>query len=343
MHRKIEMKKSNYENHHILVVDDEEDIREILQRTIERAGIHCAVADTTEKAKIILAENTIDVVITDIVMPGASGIDLLEFVNEHHQADVIVMTGFTKGLKYEEIIEKGACDFLQKPLSPQEVLIRLKRVLRERSILAERDRSEEKLKTSLLTLRRIMDETVNALGAALEKRDPYTSGHQKRVAMLAGAIAENMDFSPDRIEGLRIAGLLHDIGKISIPAEILNKPSRLSVNEMNLIKEHPSFGYDILKDIEFEQPIAQIVLQHHEVIDGSGYPMGLSGESILLEALILTVTDVVEAIASHRPYRPGLGIDTALEEIEKHKGILYDVNVVDTCISLFRLHGYTFQ
>ncbi len=337
------MTKNLPRNHHILVVDDEKDIREILQRTLEDSGIRCSVACNTKEAKAILEKNSMDVVITDIVMPGASGIDLLDFVKKYNNTDVIVMTGFTKGLKYEQIIEKGACDFIQKPLSPKEVVIRLKRVLRERAVLAERDNSEERLKRSFIKLGRILNETVNALGAALEKRDPYTSGHQKRVALLAGAIAENMDFSTDRIEGIRITGLLHDIGKISVPAEILNKPSTLSVNEMNLIKEHPTFGYDILKDIEFEQPVAQIVLQHHEVIDGSGYPMGLSGESILPEAHILTVADVVEAIASHRPYRPELGIAAALGEIEQKKGILYDVNVVETCISLFMNKGYTFQ
>ncbi len=330
------------ENTHILVVDDEKDIQEILQRTIEGAGIHCSVAGNTETAKAILAENSIDVVITDIVMPGASGIDLLDSVKEYHHADVIVMTGFTKGLKYEEIIEKGACDFIQKPLSPKEVLIRLKRVLRERSILAERDRSDEKLKESFRKLQRILDETVQALGSALEQRDPYTAGHQKRVAMLAGAIAQKIGLEDEWIEGIHIAGLLHDIGKISIPTDILNKPSALRDSEFALIKEHPLIGYEILKDIEFERPIAQIVIQHHEKINGSGYPYGISGESILYETQILTVADTVEAMASNRPYRLGLGIDAALDEIDKNKGILYDAQIVDTCTSLFREEEYTF-
>ena len=148
-----------------------------------------------------------------------------------------------------------------------------------------------------------------------------------------------MDLSGEQIEGIRIAGLLHDIGKISVPTDILNKPCRLSKNEFELIKEHPHVGYDVLNDIEFEQPIAKSVLQHHERMNGSGYPQGLSGEAIILEARVLAVADVVEAMASHRPYRPALGIDKALEEITQNRGVYYDCDVVDKCLSLFAEKG----
>ncbi|MCE5251305.1 response regulator, partial [bacterium] len=209
---------------HILVVDDEEPIRDIMQRAIKNAGYTCTTAGNVKEALRILDENSIDVVITDIVMPGASGIILLEKVREKHDADVMVMTGFAEGLKYEEIIEKGACDFIQKPISTKELLVRLKRVLRERAVLRERNQAEKELKKSIYRFRRILDETVNALGAALEKRDPYTAGHQQRVARLACTIAEEMGLSDTQIEGIRMAGLLHDIGKISSPTDILNKP-----------------------------------------------------------------------------------------------------------------------
>ncbi len=321
---------------HILVVDDEKDIRDILQRTIKGEGYNCSIAGNVQEALKVLNDNNIDVVITDIVMPGASGIELVKVVKENHNADVMVMTGFAEGLKYEEIIEKGACDFVQKPIGTKELLVRLKRILRERAILAERNQAEAELKLSFKKLGRILDETVNALGSALGKRDLYTAGHQQRVANLACAIAKEMRLSENQIEGIRIAGLLHDIGKISVPAEILNKPGKLSKNEFNLIKEHPRIGYDIVKEIEFEQPIAQSILQHHERIDGSGYPQGILGENIILEARILAVVDVVEAMSSHRPYRPSLGIDKALDEISKNRSTFYDPDVVDMCIRSFK-------
>ncbi len=173
---------------------------------------------------------------------------------------------------------------------------------------------------------------IQAIALTVETRDPYTSGHQIRVAKLAMMIAGEMNFSPDQVEGIKMAAEIHDIGKISVPAEILSKPSKLSDIEYQLIKIHPEAGYNIIKDIEFPWPIATIIVQHHERINGSGYPKGLKGEEILPEARILAVADVVEAIASHRPYRPAYGIDIAIEEISKNKGILYDPDIVDACL-----------
>jgi len=176
----------------------------------------------------------------------------------------------------------------------------------------------------------------------IEAKDPYTAGHQQRVSRLTTAIAKELNLSQDKIEGVRIASLIHDIGKISVPTEILSKSSTLSDLEFNLIKEHSQTGHDILKPIDFSYPVAQIVLQHHERINGTGYPRGLKGEDILLEARILGVADVVEAMSSHRPYRPALGIDAALEDISKNKGILYDPEVVDACLKLFKEEGFKF-
>ena len=188
-----------------------------------------------------------------------------------------------------------------------------------------------------------MGGTIQALVAMVEMRDPYTSGHQRRVANLAPAIAAEMGLSSELIEGIRMAGAIHDIGKIAVPAEILSKPGKITETEFEMIKAHSQIGYNILKEIEFPWPIAKIVLQHQERIDGSGYPAGLSDGKIILEARILAVADVVEAMSSHRPYRPALGIDTALEGIFKNRDILYDSDVVDACVKLFRERGFKFE
>jgi HD-GYP domain-containing protein (c-di-GMP phosphodiesterase class II) len=176
--------------------------------------------------------------------------------------------------------------------------------------------------------------------AAIEMRDPYTAGHQNRVANLARTIAVEMKLPQDKIDGILMAGSIHDIGKLSIPVEILTKPTKLSNLEFSLIKEHPRIGYEMLKDVESPWPLAEIVYQHHERMNGSGYPRNLKGDEILIESQILALADVVEAMGCHRPYRPTLGIDAALEEITKNKGILYDNNVVDACLIVFREKGY---
>ncbi len=176
--------------------------------------------------------------------------------------------------------------------------------------------------------------------SAVEARDPYTSGHQIRTSDLALAIATEMGLPQEKIEAIRMAGPIHDIGKLSVPSEILSKPTKLSEIEFALIKEHPTSGYELLKDVESPWPLAEIVYQHHERMDGSGYPRKLKGDEILIEARIMAVADTVEAMASHRPYRPSLGIEFALEEIEKNKGIIYDAVVADACLKLFREKGY---
>jgi PAS domain S-box-containing protein/putative nucleotidyltransferase with HDIG domain len=200
--------------------------------------------------------------------------------------------------------------------------------------ITERKLAEQERERSLERLRETLEQTVYALAAAVEMRDPYTAGHQRRVADLATAIAEEMNLPEDRSRGVRMAGLVHDVGKIHIPAEILSKPTRLTEVEWSMIKAHPQAGYDILKDIEFPWPVARIVLQHHERVNGSGYPQGLSDKEILLEARILGVADVVEAMASHRPYRPAHAVEEALGEIRENRGILYDPQAVDACLEV---------
>jgi PAS domain S-box-containing protein len=190
------------------------------------------------------------------------------------------------------------------------------------------------------SLRRAFGTTVRVMVSAVETRDPYTSGHQTRSADLARAIATEMGLPQEKIDAIRIAGSIHDIGKLSIPAEILSKPTKLSELEFSLIKEHARKGFEMIKDVESPWPLAEILYQHHERMDGSGYPRNLKGEDICIEARILAVADVVEAMASHRPYRPGLGIDAALNEIEKNRGIFYDDAVADACLRLFREKGF---
>ena len=182
--------------------------------------------------------------------------------------------------------------------------------------------------------------TVRVAMILSEMRDPYTAGHERRVAEIGAAICVEFGFDKNRLEGIRVAGYLHDVGKIKVPAEILSKPGKLTANEYNLIKEHAQAGYDVLSRVHFPWPIAEVALQHHERIDGSGYPQGLKGENIIIEARILAVADVVEAMSSHRPYRAGLGIDIALAEIERGRDTIYDKNVVDICLTLFRKKGF---
>jgi len=206
--------------------------------------------------------------------------------------------------------------------------------------VTKRKNAEDELKSSAEKLRRSLSGTIEVISMMLQTRDPYTGEHQKRVSRLARAIAQEMKLHRDTVENIRIAGTIHDIGKMSVPAEILAKPTRLSNIEMSLLRTHPQTGYDILKVVDLPSPIAEIVLQHHERLDGSGYPRGLKMGEILLEAQIMAIADVVEAMSSHRPYRPALGLDAALEEIESGNGTLYLPEVVDACLRLFKIKGF---
>jgi response regulator RpfG family c-di-GMP phosphodiesterase len=207
----------------------------------------------------------------------------------------------------------------------------------------ERDRIADESLHHAEMLRQSLEESIKAIANTVEMRDPYTAGHQRRVGQLAVAIGRELGLPEETNHGIELAASIHDLGKISIPAEILAKPGRLTMIEYMLMKNHPQAGFDILKDIQFPWPIATMVLQHHERPDGSGYPQGLRGEQILLESRILAVADVVEAMASHRPYREALGIASALEEIERGRGTAFDAAVVDAALKLLRQGGFSFQ
>jgi len=244
------------------------------------------------------------------------------------------------GLAEKELMDAYNSLELQVRMRTAE-LITANRQLQEE--IATRTRTEQKLKKGVARMKKNLEKTIAAIAAVTEIRDPFTAGHQRRVTTLACAIAEEMALPEDQREWLRLASIVHDIGKINIPTEILVKPTRLSEPEFNIIEAHPQIGHDILYGIEFSQPVAKIVLQHHELMDGTGYPQGLSGEEIALEARILAVADVIEAMASHRPYRPAQGIGMALEEILHNKGVLYDSNVVDACLKVFYEKDFAFE
>jgi putative nucleotidyltransferase with HDIG domain len=209
--------------------------------------------------------------------------------------------------------------------------------------ISARRHAEMELKESWEQLHQALEGTIQAMALTIEIRDPYTAGHQRRVSRLSCAMARQMGLPEEQIEGLRVAGDIHDIGKIYVPAEILSKPGQITAIEYGIIKTHPQVGFDILKTIKFPWPVARIVLQHHERQDGSGYPMGLSGDAILMESRILGVADIVEAMSSHRPYRPAQGIDKALEEIMQNKGRFYDASVVESCVKLFQENLFRFE
>ena len=255
----------------------------------------------------------------------------------------------------DEIAQKGSVREFEVKLRKKDgteidcLITSTVRLARDKSVIGYqgiiRDISElvsnrKQIEKTLNDLRKALGGTIEAMALMVETRDPYTAGHQRRVSNLARGIATEMGVSKDQIQGVRMAGVIHDIGKISVPGEILSKPGSIGTNEFGIIKEHPRVGYNILKTVDFPWPIAQIVLQHHERMDGSGYPDGISGDNILIEARILAVADVVEAMASHRPYRAALGIDLALNEISKNRGSSYDSKVVDACLRLFNEKGY---
>ena len=333
------MESLNVNKKRILVVDDEQPIRTLIERAVKAAGLDCLTAGDGFEALEILKKEPVDIVITDVVMPRMNGIELTNKIREKFNADVIVMTGFISDYRFEDVVAEGASDFVQKPASLQEVVIRIKRVIQERENAAERNRMGQELQESFRRLKKGLEDTISVLARAIETRDPYTSGHQKRVSELSCLIGKEIHLPPEQLDGLRLAGLIHDIGKISIPSEILNKPGRLSEVEYNLIKTHSEIAYEILKDIDFPWPIADMVLQHHERLDGTGYPKGLKSDNILLEAKILAVADVVDAMAAHRPYRPSLGVDQALEEITRSRDRLYDSRIVEACLRVIDREG----
>jgi putative nucleotidyltransferase with HDIG domain len=351
----------------VLVVDDEHSIRETIGEFLAMDGHEVLTAGDGPAAMALLHDNDIDVVVSDIVMPRLSGMQLLEFIHKtNDDIQVIMMTGEPTIETASRSVRERAFDYLAKPISGKTIRqtvanaarVRLlqteKRALEEENsrhrehlelAVAERTvelaRTNDELQATLGRLRESLDKTTRAMSLTIEKRDPYTAGHQTRVAQLAVAIAREMKLPGDELAGVRTAALLHDLGKISIPAEILAKPTRLTAEETALIRTHPRVGFEILATIDFLWPVADVIVQHHERWDGSGYPDGLKGENILLGARIIGVSDVVEAMSQHRPYRAALGVQTALAHIAENGGVIYDAAVTAVCLKVFA-EGFVF-
>lgn len=285
-------------------------------------------------------DGTWDVIILDYNLPGFSGMEALAIAKERvPHVPIIFLSGSIGEEQAVECITAGATDYVLKDKAYRLAPV-IKRAIKEAETNLARLRAEEQVRLDLKRTERVLDGAILAIAATIEFRDPYTSGHQQRTATLAEMIARRMGLPERRIRAVRTAGVLHDIGKISVPTEILTSPRKMKVAEYDLIKDHPVVGYEILRQIEFAEPVAQIVLQHHERMDGSGYPHGISGENILLEARILAVADVVEAMASNRPYRMNLGVDRARREIVSHKGTRFDADVVDACVALIAAEDF---
>ncbi|MCX5889324.1 MAG: HD domain-containing protein [Deltaproteobacteria bacterium] len=351
----------------IMLIEDNPDDVDLLGRNLARLPLARVEIETCRLLADALKrlgekEAKFDVILVDLGLPDSEGLDT--FFKVHQQAPqtpiVVLSVEDDVGLAVEAVRE-GAQDYLVKGQANSELLWRslhysVERMKIEEALRQARDELEirvrertAELATANASLKQMVIEVsaageqvrgallgiIQVISLIIETRDPYTAGHQRGVADLAQAIARRLGLPKERIEGIRVAALVHDLGKISTPAEILAKPARLSEVEMNMIRIHPQSGYDILKRVEFPWPIAQIVLQHHERLNGSGYPEGLSAPDILLEAKILAVADVMEAMCSHRPYRPALGIEKALTEIRRNRGILYDPMVVDACLANF--------
>ena len=346
----------------VLLVDDEKSIRLTLSQFLCAGGYEVKTAEDVGTAKKVLQENEFDVVVSDIMLPGVSGVGLLQFIREAApHVPVIMMTGEPTVDTATEAVRAGASDYLTKPVGKDAILRSVANAAKMKALEDERRRlaventayqqnleelvheRTRELEEVLQNWRNATEGTILAMASAVESRDPYTAGHQQRVARLARAIAQEMALSEDDMSAVYHAGLIHDLGKISVPAEILSNPGKLCAEAMSLVRKHPESGSRILERVKFPWPIARIILEHHERLDGSGYPKGLSGGGICKEARILAVADVVEAMASHRPYRPALGIDAALAEIEQGSGTRYDPDAVRACAKLFREQAFRFE
>lgn len=333
----------------ILAVDDTPASLKLLTELLMGEGYDVRSAINGELALKSAFSHPPELVLLDIRMPDMDGFEVCRKLKAHAETShipVIFVSALTDTDEKLRGFELGAVDFVTKPYQREELLARVRTHLevdRLRNHLEDIvEERTKKLKEHQERMHAMLLDFITSLGATIEVRDPYTAGHQRRVAHLAVEIARELQWSAEQIEGLYLASVVHDFGKIHIPAEILSKPGRLSELEFAFIKQHPETGYEILKSVDFPWPIAQTVLQHHERLDGSGYPYGLKEDEILAEAKVLAVADVVEAMTSHRPYRAALGLDAALDEITLHRGVLYDSRAVDACLKIFREKGYVF-
>jgi putative two-component system response regulator len=346
-----------YMKNEILVVDDNTPVRIMVEEILLSEGYVVRSADNGKTALESVADSQPQLILLDIDMPGMDGYEVCRRLQKQEGIRKIPVIFISGLLSMEEKLKSfrvGGVDFISKPFHPEELLARIRTHLELSQLrnslelqVAQRTNQlcqlTKKLKKNSEKLRKSVDEIVQAMAIIVETRDSYTAGHQRRVAELSRAIAQEMGLPKERIDGLYMAAQIHDLGKIKVPAEILNKPSKLSEIEFRLVKTHAEAGYDILKNVDFPWPVARMVHEHHERVNGSGYPNGLTGENILPESHILVIADVVEAISSFRPHRPSNGVEAALDEIENNQGILYESATVQASLRLFRDKDFKFD
>jgi response regulator RpfG family c-di-GMP phosphodiesterase len=318
----------------IMVVEDERISAEIIKKALQKLGYSVSsVVGSGEQAIIKAKEERPDLVLMDIVLQGEmNGIDAAQQIRLQNNIPVIYLSSYSE----EELIQRAKVTepyaYILKPFKDRELHINIE-------ISLYRHQLEQELRKAYAKLKKTLRGTISAMSMIAEIGDPFLTGHQQRTAQLACAIAKQMDLEKDQIETIWLAAVIHDIGLISIPFELFHKPDR-SKEEQDLYNTHAMIGYNLSKPMDFEGPVAEIILQHHERINGSGYPHGISGEEILLEARILAVADIVETKTSHRPYRPPFELNAVLEEISVARSILYDEKVLDACLKLFKDKRY---
>jgi len=309
---------------HILAVDDEAVIRDLLSEIITSEGYMCSTAENAEDALKLLETESFDVIITDLRMPGLGGMELLEIIKEKYDSDVIVMTGFIEDFSYEKIIKKGASDLLHKPTPYKEIILRLKRVLHEREILAEMNRAHAELNEAYL-------DTINRLVLAAEYKDEDTGDHIVRMSKYCALISEKLGLDKQEIHNIRYSAPMHDMGKIGIPDNILLKKTKLTNAEFKTIQEHTIIGYNILDNPKSDilNYGRQVAISHHEKWNGKGYPYGLAGKDIYLSGRIVCIADVFDALTSIRPYKNPYPVEVAVDIIRKDREEHFDPDITD--------------
>jgi len=324
----------------LLLVEDEPAMARMVELALNdelAGGFEIKRAADLSSAIDLSGKQPFDVVLLDLNLPDSTGMDTMKtFKAERPDLPVVVLTGFEDKQFSVDVIRSGAQDYLVKGDTPSGTMWRAV------FYAMERQKTNIELERSYDKLSKLSNGIITAMEKIVEARDPYTAGHQRNVAVLARAIARHMGLDEETVTSVFIGGMIHDLGKIRVPSEILTKPGKLGALEFDFIKTHPSVGHEILSTIEFPWPIHNIVLQHHERMNGRGYPNGLRGSDIMLEARIVAVADVVEAMAASRPYRAALGIDRALDEIRQNSGELYDPECVKACIELFETGNFVF-
>ncbi len=327
----------------ILVIDDERQVLDHICDLLEMQGFDVYEASSGEQGMELFERERPTIILTDINIPGISGIEILKRVKKASPTtQVIVFSGMGTTDDIIRALRLGASDYIMKPFNLGLLIHNVNRCIERHELIMERigrQKTLEKIvRERTAALSASFYETVKALGLLTEKRDPYTAGHQDRVALLAMAIGRKLGLMEKELEIIQVAALLHDIGKVAVPVELLAKPSNLTDLEAQLIKSHPQAGFDIIKDIPFVESLGKdvsiIVLQHHERLDGSGYPNGIKDGDLELETKILSVSDVVEAMSSHRPYRAAIDISTTKAEIADGSKILYAPECVDACLQV---------